>query len=368
MDRLFKALLGLGSASVDAYQNVRSRFFGIVAGLFLLLIFEWMMNYWGYLAINAVLYFILLALTVWLWSHPKVIAGMSLLEKVSEEKFAAYLAYIILWLSIVSMFLATLPFGWYLSFREAFGLFLFGMVFLSAIGWMAFHGWFKTTMYKRVITSYAVIGFLVCVWILIPASFKYWLTGMNFYGPAGTSETAKAFAKIKRSISIKEDQLNASVLKKILTRIEKDGKVGNLTKEEKEIWEKAEKDNLPSKLGNIFSDAEGKKKTRASVPGESWSICWQEKTKEPDCADVTLKKFNSRIEIEGSEKGGRFIFKGDQTSKENNVQGKWNNANFRGTFSLDFSPNFQSAKSAKGCLEGSEKPHIKVPMWMSKNG
>lgn len=358
---LFDALLGLENAGVDVYQNVRSRFFITVTGLLLLIIFEWMMNYWGYLAINAVIYFVLLGLTVYLWSHPTVIAGMSALEKASGEKFAAYLAYAILWSSIASMFLVTLPFGWYLSFKEAFWLFLVGMIFLSAIGWMAFNGWFKTTIYKKVITTYAVIGFLVCAWILIPASFKYYLTGMDFYGPAGTSETAKAFAKAKRSISIKEDQASAEVLKGILGRIEKDGKLGDLTPKEKEIWEKAKEDNLPNKLSSVFSKISWSKSAEAKVanvpaasaPGKIPQLCWKKQDGHAgngifkeycseltrlniDGEKITLRARNGNIgeQILVGNKIEDFEFKGNWTQDPKDYEGEWQ---------LRFSPDFKTA-------------------------
>jgi hypothetical protein len=380
MNGLFKALLGLGDASVDAYKNVRARFFVIIAGLFLLILFEWMLNYWGYLEVNAVIYFILLGLTVYLWSHPTVAIGMTTLEKVSEEKFAAYLAYVVLWLSIVSMFLATLPFGWYLSFREAFGLFLIGMVFLSAIGWMAFHGWFKTTLYKKIITRYAIIGFLVVVWILIPTSFKFWLTGMDFYGSAGTSETTRVFAKAKYSISIKEDQVSASVLQKVGKHLEKGGKLSDLSEKERGIWEKAERNNLPNKLSDIFSknswsaSAEAKTDSSASINhvNKQLQLCWKKQERhagngklqeycsaltllalECDGKKITLKAKNGNIgeQILVGDKIDDLEFRGSWTQIPKDYEGEWQ---------LRFSPDFKTATG----WQTNKGEKIKVFTWI----
>jgi hypothetical protein len=381
---LFEALLKLESAGEDAYKNVRSRFFIIMITLFPLIIFEWVMNYFGFLAVNAVIYFILFVLTMYVWSHPKVVIGMAVLEKANKEKFAAYLAYVILWLSIVSMFLATLPFGWYLSFREAFGLFLIGMVFLSAIGWMAFHGWFKTTIYKKVITRYAVIGFLVCVWILIPASFKYWATGIDFYGSAGTSETAKAFAKAKRSMSIKEDETNARALKAVTDRIKENGKV-DLTKDEKKLWEKLEKDNLPNKLSDAFSkiswSTSAEAKTKAEEPsrasanvsatsvasGENWKLCWKKpqgyqgvsQTKSRcDAVKIGFLEQGFRLEIMGS----MFSIAGERVG-ENAYQGKYTNiAGEEGLVFLKFSPDFATATG----WQKEPASQVEIYTWLTK--
>lgn len=280
MIRFLQALLGLGQAGVNLYMIARARFFVTTAFLFLLILFEWMLNYWGFIAPNIIITFALFIITIVLWTRPEIIVLMEAMETArtarkaggatveprvpNENYFLFYLAYVLLWASIVSMFVTTLPFGWYLSFSEAFVVTFVGLMFISVIAWTAFFKWTKVVYYKRIIMTYAICGLLICVWMIIPGSIKYWATGIEFYGAAGTSESAKAMAKTDHKIKVKVDKDKAKRIKEIGNIIaENGGSENSLSFEEKAIWHEAQKEvkdaSLPKKLSQIELPSFGKK-------------------------------------------------------------------------------------------------------------
>lgn len=272
MMRLLRALLGLGQVGVDLYKIARVRFFMIVGFLYFVILIEWAMKYWGFMIVDIMISYALFAITLIISTRPEVIAALEAMEAAraarkargktieprvpDENYFLLYTAYALQWVSIVSLFVTTLPFGWYLSFGESFLVTFTGLMFISVIAWAAFFKWTKKVYYKRIIIIYAVCGLLVCVWMIVPGSMKYSVTGLDYYGLLGTSETAKALAKAQRKINVKIDEAKAAKIKDIGNKLAGNGDNEDLlTFEERAIWHEAQKEirdaSLPEKLSQL---------------------------------------------------------------------------------------------------------------------
>lgn len=106
-----------------------------------------------------------------------------------------------LWLSIVFMFIASLPLEYFMSLGQAISLTFTALMFITVIGFSAFFKWTTEVYYKKIIVGYAVIGLLVCV-IQIPLYF----TNSAFYGAAGTSKTAIELRRAEHAVKVANDE------------------------------------------------------------------------------------------------------------------------------------------------------------------
>jgi hypothetical protein len=295
MDELF----ALGGTGVETYLNARARFFKLVGMLFCLIMFQWSMNYWGFQIVNAIIFFVIMGFGVYVYFHPAFAATLLALEKTRERKkrlpnevpttentnfFGIYLAFFCLWAAVVSMILVSFPFGWYLPFGEALGYTLVGLIFLSVIGWTSFFKWTTTSVYKRVISAYAIIGFIGIVLVFVPASTKFWLTGWDCYGPLGTSAPAKAVAKAKYKIFMAESEARAEEISRVGNEIARcrGGKdcLESISQADLDLWNGAKNEvsneSLPSKISGAASDVSSSfKRSDASESHHIVSGAWK---------------------------------------------------------------------------------------------
>ena len=209
---LWSALSGTARAGYDTYMVTRAKLLMTIVFVYVLIIFEMRMKFLGYTLVDIFITTAVFFATLVITFDPRVAALAEAFEifHAKREKTASrrdpdhnylllYEAYVLQWTSIISMFVIILPFGWYLSFTEAFMYTMVGLLCISVIAWAAFFHWTTKVYYKKVILTAAVCGLVYSAWmIVVPLSFKNWIApGMNFYGAAGTSETAKEVARTK---------------------------------------------------------------------------------------------------------------------------------------------------------------------------
>jgi len=272
MKKLFDALFGLSRAGVNVYLIARARFFALVAFGYLLIYFEWMMRYYGHMVVDVIISQILFFAAWFVLTRPEILAlaetfeleraariakGKVVKPKIQDDNyFLLYTGYVLQWICIVSVFVTTIPFGWYLSFGESFLVTFTAMMFISVIAWGAFYKWTTVVRYKRYILFYATSGLLICVWMIIPGSIKYNIAGSESYGALGTSERAKEFSKANRGIIVATDKANAEEIRRIGKELAKcQGRekcLASINKDDLVLWNETrnelEKESLPSRI------------------------------------------------------------------------------------------------------------------------
>jgi hypothetical protein len=218
MRRLLRALAGIGITDLNELHN--RLWLNIIVSL--AVIFGGIvLNYNGHGIIDVYLFWFLFLTTFYIWSRPEILAILTAIETirraanlaaangtnanvdtdgVTKNVIALAPAFALMWLSIVFMFVATLPLSYFMSFGKALTTSLIALLCISVIGWTSFFKWTTTVIYKKVIVAYAAIGLIVCV-IQIPLYF-----GANaVYGKAGTSKSAKHFNKMTYAVKETND-------------------------------------------------------------------------------------------------------------------------------------------------------------------
>jgi hypothetical protein len=272
MRRLLAALRATIGNGYDIFMITRMRFLVTVAFLYLVIMFEWAMKFWGYTLVDVVITTVLMFALGSAVSDPRIVALAETFEAaraLKKEKkprspdynfLPLYAAYTYQWLCIISMFVTTLPFGWYLSFGESFTYTNIGLLGISVIAWAAFFKWTTKVYYKKIILSWAVCVVLYCTWMVaVPLSVKYavapWL---EFYGAMGTSETAKETARARWASSKAADEARAEKIKAIGKKLaQNEGDIDKLEKEERALWvsnlEKMNKESLQETVRHASS-------------------------------------------------------------------------------------------------------------------
>lgn len=254
MLNLILALLGLSEIALNSARRIHARLSGIIFILIAVILIGFGLNLVGLKGINLIFSLVFTAATIIFWTRPDnlvIIAGTgaglgAVLNNIprgiiySMRKYFSFLGHILLWGSIITLFLGTL------SFRENPMAFVGIIAALLVIKLAAYMWNFGFTMYKHIIYYYAVIMFLAFTVSLVPGHTWIKITGLDIKGMLGASETEVALSEFEKFQSQVIDKENVGKVKEIMER-----------------WKKGIK---PSKSDLEFIEQVKKEREEATIP------------------------------------------------------------------------------------------------------